>query len=354
MRFFAACLVVVNHAGLHLPIMDRVTFFLVLSGFLFCWIYARQWEKAQRFEFKSFYLKRAIRILPAFYFSILVTIVGKTLLHKPVDPWAVVASVGNFVNYYNASNDHWNTGFEHYWTLSLEEQFYFIWPLFFVFFMRRGRTSFSRFLLATVVVSCVWRYVLIYVLHATPAYLYNALDTRLDSLAIGCLLGLWVTDRRVEHTLQFVARRGYEPILTFAAVAVLNLLGDQVRNTWGFTVQALLVALFVMQVMLLHRHWLWSWLNHRWVVYLGTLSYSIYLLHGWGIAFGKKAKFLPEPLQYLACVAASVAIAALSYHFIEKPALAFRSRLFRTGDKGPADKARVGNLAPASALARAP
>jgi peptidoglycan/LPS O-acetylase OafA/YrhL len=74
----------------------------------------------------------------------------------------------------------------------------------------------------------------------------------------------------------------------------------------------------------------WGWLNHPAAVYLGLISYPIYLWHVWGIQAGNKLNFLPEPIQLLAGIVISCALAALSYHLLEKRFLLLKHKYERS------------------------
>jgi len=158
-------------------------------------------------------------------------------------------------------------------------------------------------------------------------YLYNAFDTRFDSLALGCLLGLLVMNPKATSSLKVITRTGLEPLLTLAGIVLLTKIPLPVHYTIGLTAEAALMALFIVQLVILHEHRFWRWLNHRSMVFLGTLSYSTYLYHEWGLALGGKFKMLPLTPRVGMGLLMSLSLACASYYCIELPFLKLRKRL---------------------------
>jgi peptidoglycan/LPS O-acetylase OafA/YrhL len=94
----------------------------------------------------------------------------------------------------------------------------------------------------------------------------------------------------------------------------------------GFTVDALLVMVLLVQLLLLHRHPMWSWLEHPVVRYLGIISYPLYLWHPWGLGVGTWLHRLPPAGQFVVGVTVCIALASGSYFLIEKPFLTLKKR----------------------------
>ena len=89
------------------------------------------------------------------------------------------------------------------------------------------------------------------------------------------------------------------------------------------------MAVLLLQLIRLSQGRVWGWLNHSVSVYLGVISYPIYLWHVWGIQAGKKLIFLPESLQLVAGIVISCMLAALSYHLLEKQFLLLKHKYER-------------------------
>ena len=92
----------------------------------------------------------------------------------------------------------------------------------------------------------------------------------------------------------------------------------------GFTIDALLVAVLIAQLLQLYGSRLWRWLELAAVRYLGKISYPIYLYHQWGASFGRRVH-VPS-LQFAGGVVATVALASGSYYVVERPFLKLKAR----------------------------
>jgi peptidoglycan/LPS O-acetylase OafA/YrhL len=331
-RFLAALAVILYHCDAALKWIDGVACFLVLSGLLFCWLFSKEWNLTQTISLKKFYFRRTLRIIPAFYAAILVTIVLKLILGLPVN-WAHAASMAGFVgNYYNAFQGHLASGFDLFWSISLEEQFYLTWPICFLYFMKLGKKPLTWFLVFLIVASATYRSIQYLFYSASSSYLYNSFETRLDSLGMGCLFGMLASAPRFRTLLAGVTRYRFTPILVLAGIICESYLGATLHYTLGLTIQSALIALLLLQLIILSgsNDWMWSWLNHPILVYLGTLSYSVYLYHLWGISLGHKLSSifgLGSPGTILFSVIMSLGLGWISYTLVEQPFLRLKSAL---------------------------
>ncbi len=322
LRLIAMLEVVRYHAG-QTPLLDGVQCFFVLSGFLFAALLDREFTRTGTIGLKAFYQRRIRRIFPAFLVAVAVTIAFKLALRLPVDFVHAFASVTCWANIYNILHDHPATGFSSYWTLAVEQQFYLLFPPFLLLCLRSGgRRAAAMLLIALAVVSAGWRILGATVFDFGSAYLYNAFETRIDQFAWGALFGLAVSSDWFLRVMAFLAARPWSPVVTFAALLVMSRLEFK---AWQFgvsaTVASPLLALLIVQLIALSQHRAWRWLEHPWVVYGGTLSYSAYLYHHLGLAFGHRVPMIST----LAGIAMTFLLAALSYHWVERPGRSRRS-----------------------------
>jgi peptidoglycan/LPS O-acetylase OafA/YrhL len=177
-----------------------------------------------------------------------------------------------------------------------------------------------------VVVLC-WRTYGFTWLSLGTSYAYNAFDTRFDNLAIGCLMAFLLKRDRAIMVADWLGDRFWKPIVTIVLLAVSKDVPNQdYLYGPGFTIDALLLAILLIQFMRLGYGAVWGWLNYRFVVYLGVISYPIYLWHVWGVQAGHKLAFLSGPLQTAAGIVFSCLLAALSYHIVEQRFLALKNR----------------------------
>ncbi|MGA2216294.1 MAG: acyltransferase, partial [Bryobacteraceae bacterium] len=165
-----------------------VDLFFVLSGFLITGILSD--SKNGFHYFRNFYMRRVLRIFPAYYgFLIVAEFVVPGLLrlahHKPIWQtsgygwyWLYISNIGAALGHQDAE------GFGHFWSLAVEEQFYFFWPLLVYFLSRRAA---KRASVACIFAALTLRTCMVLIGHSHPAAAV-LMPCRLDALAIGAWL----------------------------------------------------------------------------------------------------------------------------------------------------------------------
>jgi len=326
LRAVAVGLVVAYHAGVPVPGDLGVTMFFVLSGFLITWLLLREFELTGGIAMRAFYIRRSLRIFPAYTVFILFTFVLDALLGIPRPTILTIAALTYTTNYYFAFHEH-HGSLAITWSLAVEEQFYLLWPVTLRHLLRRGLAVVRRFLVAVVVVVAAWRTYLFLGAGIGTLYVYAAFDTRADSLAIGGLLAALTRSGSFSAGAEAVARRPWWGLVTVVLVAISRTgISDAWHYTLGFTVDSLLIAVLIVQLLQWYAHPLYRWLGSPVARYLGRISYSLYLWHGYGLAIGAR---LPGPvlLQRIGGVLAGISLASGSYYLIERPMLRLKSRL---------------------------
>jgi peptidoglycan/LPS O-acetylase OafA/YrhL len=332
MRAIAVGMVILFHFGYgRVPAGLGVLAFFVLSGFLITWLLLKEHEKTGDISLPSFYLRRTLRIFPAFYAFWFGTIALLYVTHRAI-PWNhAIASFFYIGNYYNAILRPPDSFVSHTWSLAIEEQFYLMWPmLFFVF--QRDMKKLTTILVA--LIGCVWLYriVLSVGLHVSQSYIYNAFETRIDHLLVGCLLAIVMKRGLLTSFWQFLCSRVYMPGVTLALLGVsinLNWIYDTVyRDRIGFAIDPLLIAVLMVQLVWFSSSMAWKWLNWGWIRYVGRMSYSLYLYQQ--IAHHPIERLLagkPFSVQFGASVIVVLVMAMCSYHLIEMPFLKLKGKL---------------------------
>ncbi|MET7425225.1 acyltransferase family protein [Dactylosporangium sp. NPDC005555] len=205
LRAVAVLLVVANHAGLGLVHGGYVgvDVFFVISGFLITLHLFRELQQTGRIGFGAFYGRRIVRLLPASTIVVIATVAAAWAWMSPVQAKAVVydalaaAAYGINVRLSVLGTDYLSAELEpsplqHFWSLAVEEQFYFIWPLLLIAAAgaRASRRRAATALTALAVVSfavCVWQ-----TGHSQP-WAYFGIQARAWELAAGALVALAVT-----------------------------------------------------------------------------------------------------------------------------------------------------------------
>lgn len=325
LRALAVLAVIYHHHGLvrwpsRIPTPGGigVHLFFVVSGFLITKILlnARRQVEARGGScwaaWRGFYARRALRIFPAYY----VLLIGMTWLASPMVRDLFWWHAGYLSNYYIASHSAWIGAATHFWSLAVEEQFYLCWPLLVLFL---PLSTLPRLFGATLVVGMASRCALMLVTgNAITAQV--PLLSCVDSLGMGALLA-WRWTVRSEPVSARVLWTG---------VALAFILAVTPRSLVNMVLMNFACGLiFVWLVDRAARGRLCAWLALRPLVYIGTISYGVYLVHNFtphivgrlmsvmdlGTAFPSRL----GGLRFAAVTAGSIGLAALSWHGLEKP-----------------------------------
>ena len=295
-----------------------VDLFFVLSGLLITGILLDTKQSAG--YFKNFYVRRCLRIWPLYYsllffMFVVVRFLNPSEYHAVVQTsspwWAFPLFLQNFLLPIstNAAGPLGVT-----WSLAIEEQFYLVWPLVVRFC---SITQLRQLAIAEICLSPMLRYYLW--LHHVD--LYTNIFCRLDGLMAGALLALLIrSDNFVPSKL---LQRAWILLLIAAPLAFLT---EAFHARWiVFSFTALASAAFVYVAMFSERKWLQKIMTNQFLVYTGTISYGLYLLHK--IPFGMvqvlhldRRPYLPLPI----ILVASYVLAALSWNLLEKPFLSLK------------------------------
>lgn len=323
--------VIVYHSGYDILFSARhgVSGFFVLSGFLITWLILKEYEKGDGFSIKNFYIRRSLRILPAYYVYVLLSVGADLILGDDRIGEQILPAVFYYTNYYNAVSGHPSSSLSHLWSLSVEEQFYLLWPAIFLLALnaRDYKKAVVTVSLTLILVVALWRSYAVVVLGFDNAYVYNAFDTRFDNLLIGCLLAVLLRSGYILGGVSIVSGRVWAPLVTvFLLLISISIPSRVYAYTIGFTVDAVLLAVLITQILCLSDTKLWRWLNFKLVVFFGFISYPAYLWHSWAIQISEKVNFLPDLAQLALAIVITVILACCSYFFVEKYFLKIKTR----------------------------
>ena len=301
--------------------------FFVLSGFLITWLLLKENENFGTVSLRAFYMRRSLRIFPAFYCYAAIALGIAMVTHRSIFWPQTLASLMYVNNYYQAIHGHTTSPFSHTWSLGIEEQFYLLWPALFLAFRRNYRRL--AWVLCILILS-FWAYraILFFRFHIPEVYFYEAFDARADHLLIGCLLAVVLRASFAQSHWLTICNPGMSLVVVGLLVisnACEYVYGHSYRDTIGAIANPLLAAAFIAQVIAMADTRMWGWLNTSGVRYVGRISYSIYLYQA--IAMGTPKKLLasyPVIVQLAGCVGAVLGVASLSYFVVERPFLALR------------------------------
>ncbi len=336
-RAISFLIVFVAHMGFEkfVPGGLGVTIFFFLSGYLITTLLRIEYERLGRINLKHFWLRRVWRILPPFY----IVLISATALALAFDPpgqltgGALAAQYLHFTNYWMIFNGHEGQppGTGVYWSLAVEEHFYLLFPWLYIAMQRWNLSARQQgwMLYGLCLATLLWRFILVCVLDASTDRTYMASDTRLDSILFGCALAVWGNPILDPEPLSSRQRLAFLlPVSLVVLLACLLIRDNVFRETLRYSLQGLALAgLFTVAI----RDWqspLFRWLNTRPLVSIGTLSYTLYLMHFSVLIWVERG--LPDaPALVHAGVSISLLLflAWLLHHFVEKPCAQIRRRL---------------------------
>jgi peptidoglycan/LPS O-acetylase OafA/YrhL len=328
-----------------------VQLFFVLSGFLIARLLLREESRNGHVDIKAFWIRRILRIWPLYYCAMLIGWVALPLTHgwSLRDP-AYLAAVSKHLLPFCLFLGNWSVAFHGpppydelsiLWTVGVEEQFYIAAPLLFVLVPKRFRMP----LVISLMGFAIWRRVGFarQIDHGITAvhFQYSTL-TQLDTLLAGVLLALILDGGRGKSaprwllgSLQAISLIGIVALATRPHLAKPYAMESGPRNPWLVTGEfvaiwatfALLIATLSLNDGIVRR-----FLAHRWIRWLGKVSYGLYMYHILAIRlgqelFGRLPWFANKELwQTIFAFALNVAMAAVSYQLLERPFLRLKDR----------------------------
>ncbi len=340
LRAVSFLMVFLAHAGFDrvIPGGFGVTVFFFLSGYLITTLLRMEADKRGRVSLKAFYLRRALRILPPFYLVLasaaVLTLVG--VLPGRLLALPVAAQALHYTNYWIAWHgwDGIASGTGVYWSLAVEEHFYLVFPAVYLVLRRARLTGRQQacVLWSACGVVLAWRCILVFAMHAPLDRTYLCSDTRVDSILFGCALAVYknpMLDVAGPPSAQDAALwlRRLLPLALLALLATFVLRGNVFRETLRYSLQGIALAPLFVCAIRWPQTWIFRPLNLRPVRFIGTLTYSLYLLH-FVVLSGLEAHTpLPRAGRAVVGLAVALALSWTMWVAIEKPCARLRKRL---------------------------
>ena len=346
LRALAIGLVVVAHYGFAgVPAGFGVTLFFFISGLLITNLLLAEARRTGRIGLTAFYLRRLLRLYPALLLMISLTLLYVTVRDGRISPHSLGAALFYYQNYFSAyqplppdNASPWY--FLILWSLAVEEHFYVVYPLLFSW-LRHQLRWFMLLMGVLCVLALLRRIHLFYSLADTARAIELAgslTEARLDSILYGCLVAVGLNSGWKDRFVEVIGGRWV--FILASAVLVVSILyrDDFFRAAGRYVVQPVALACLI-PALLFHPAYskLRVWLSVPALVYLGRLSYSLYLFHWLGlcVAFDYRqlpySDFKPGQPGFYAIVGLalplSVGATLVSYYCVERPLLVLRKRL---------------------------
>jgi peptidoglycan/LPS O-acetylase OafA/YrhL len=312
-----------------------VDVFFVISGFLITGNLLRNAEATGRLSFGQFYWNRLRRIVPAATVVLVLTYLASTLVFLPfrshqigVDTlWA--AFFGANWHFLSVGTDYFQAAattvspIQHYWTLSIEEQFYFVWPavifIIGVVIVRKNWSHSRRSTIAGTVMVAIVATSLIWALHESvqsPLSAYFGTFARAWELGVGALLATAVG-------LLAKVPRNVKPALSWAGLLLIGLSLIFVSDGMPYfpvtgALPAVMGSALVIAAGVGQEPEYQAFLRSPVSGYIGDISYSLYLVH-WPVIVLLGATMDVSGSFYIGAVALSFGLSIASYHLVENP-----------------------------------
>lgn len=334
-RAIAVSVVFFAHSGLEhlIPGGLGVTIFFVLSGYLISTLLRLEHATSGGLDLRAFYLRRLLRLMPPL--AIVTTLVGVCAAWHLIDGEfslaGLLAVLLYFGNYFVIATDFAAVpaGLAVVWSLAVEEHFYLVYPPLAALLLRICKLGRSATLLALACAAVLlWRCWL--ATHgASQDHLTMATDTRVDAILFGCLLAVWKNPWLDPLPEPSAGRDAWLIAAALATLLFTLLYRDELfRLTLRYSLQSMAVAVLIYMAVTRARDWPFRWLNARPLVYLGTISYTVYLSHH--VVLLAVEKHSPQWNWATATAIAMVitlAVAEPMRRWIEEPCARLRRRL---------------------------
>ena len=319
-----------------------VDLFFVLSGYLISSLIIKEYKKTGTLNLYNFYMRRARRLLPAVYFMITVCLLFMVLFNGVLLRKSHLDAVFGYIY----SSNWWyifhkldyfdsfgaQSPFKHLWSLAIEEQFYMFFPLMFLIFNRRKKEegepsslnkNFIYIVLGLTLMSLITHILLFDINNINR--IYFGTDTRAFSLLVGVVGALVYPVDKLSSPTNAKESVLYSVVsLTSISALIAIMFYTSEYNTWlykgGFLLVAILGLIIIISSGKQHT-FISKALSFRPIVFIGKISYSLYLWHFPIIVLTTPVSEIGNPnLFYVTLRIILTFIAAtLSYLFVETP-----------------------------------
>ena len=306
-----------------------VDIFFVLSGFLITSLLLKDRQRNQPGMFRRFYMRRALRLLPALY-AILIASFFVALWEKfPMNiqwrtTWHALLYLNNWNVVWNPNAAQNDLG--HLWSLAIEEQFYIVWPAILIgLVVLKVPHKAMMGLIAITIAVVAWHRNELWNQGVSWLFLYIRTDTRVDSLLVGALFALIYRHIRINRKLL-----NYSATIAFFGIVFIKyeLSSGSFIYKGGFTVIAILTGIVVLAA----AENVWrgnAVLTWKPLTILGKVSYGLYLWHMLIFQLmGRHFTWGPKSVRIVIGIMIVSAVTAVSWFFIEKPFLRLKDRRF--------------------------
>ncbi|MGY3215155.1 acyltransferase family protein [Mucilaginibacter sp. HD30] len=335
LRGAAIILVILAHIGFGrvIPGGFGVSMFFFISGLLITGLLINEFNSNNTINLKKFYLRRVIRLYPALVFMTALSVILLLIYHSRIQLLAILSSLFYFANYYytylkppavNGFDDIFNI----VWSLSIEEHFYLVFPVLFYLLYRSGN---KLLYLSLVVCLCafVYRY---YILNTGNNYaatmrIYVVTETRVDSIMWGCIAALLVYKNRATWYINII-RSPWALLIGIVIILSPAVFSNRLfAESFRFTRQSLGFMFIIPSIGYLSQNSIIRKIfEYNVLVFIGKLSYSLYLFHWVAVTVANQYFKFATPLWLCLMLGLTILLSLTSYYWVERPFVKLRKR----------------------------
>ncbi len=307
-----------------------VSIFFVFSGFLITSLLLRENAEQGAISLSNFYIRRFYRIVPPFYVYLGTILVVSTFHYISVDRLSLLKAAAFTTDY---TPTVWYLA--HSWSLSVEEQFYLLWP---ATLKVLGHRKALRVSLVIICVAPVFRAISYFLFPGRRPDLPYMFQNRIDGLMFGCALAMVIDFAAFRRLWSRWLNSGVAMLATVFLFVVSPTLRILFQGKYlmlaGYSLESATIAYLLLYAIVRHQAAAGRILNMRVVAHIGVLSYSLYLWQQF--CFGGLFRF---PLSILLAFAA----AQISYSTVERFSLLLRNYTedYRNGRKALLERSAV-------------
>ncbi len=322
--------------------------FFVLSGFLITKILLSTKDKSLKVFLRQFYLRRALRIFPLYYSYLLFLLLLFFIIHEPKDIFKYATYLFTYSYNFSILSNDWQLSrmYVHLWSLSVEEQFYLVWP-FAVYFL--SVESLKKLITSLIIVVPLFRFLLqIYLAHAYEAkdqemignMIYWFSFSHFDAFALGGAINFLKEDFLGIGKKMWL----YLTVSSCIIVGVINAFALQAAglfeiSTLGYPLHSTINGQHVWSYSLLNLFFaalIWNTITPKQSIFnfkplqeIGKISYGMYIFHfAILIVFEKIGlHYFNNFVALIAYLIACIIFAYLLYHGVEKRILRLKSKI---------------------------
>jgi len=310
-----------------------VDIFLILSGFLITILLINELELTGQFNFIKFITRRILRLIPALVIFLCTYAMLAFWILERGKGLIILQNIGIVLLYLT----NWAFAYDWVmppslaptWSLATEAQFYLCWPLILFGLLTRSTRKFRIVFYLLGVIVGAWLLRVYLLAHGERHYAYYSLFTRIDELAIGCILGIVISSdaiykiaNKFSLLIRFIA-----PISMMGLVYIFFMVEQSIQTyLWLACVVEVLVIIVILNILLEEEGVISVAMSNLGLVWIGKISYGLYLWH----------RLIYCVVDYLELSKLSTIIlygilpfiiATISFYWIEKPFLNLKKKL---------------------------